>query len=804
MAQLKDLIVNGVSRFVSNINFNQNIIPVTDATQDIGSTTQKIGTVYATTFDGYLNGTASYSITATSLASSAGGPNQPIYFDASGKPVAVVFSGTFGTANRIVWTDSSNHLYAAKHYMSASQVALNSVTTNDRSVYINATAAGITFDVGSNTVDDGKFKIQSGATANIIISQRGIQAYTGSGTTPTSFYINPQGGDINIGPAVNTVNGNVTIGASVYNQTTSSNVIIGPHAANIQIGRTTETTAQDIQIGNIHFGSGIIAENSTHRLKSIISENNLYLFSGSNASIVMGSANTAAAKKILYINASDSIVRPGSDDSIKLGGPTTAWSNVYSHENFIVKSNTNTGIIVSATVNTNRQYLSIGYNTIQSYTKGNGTVININPDGGDIYLGKGIKITETSNVDETDLSPANNQSHNLGDSSNHWNTGYIDKIMAQSITCASSIYAVTGTFASSIYAANGIFTNSITAANKLVVDLTQVSTTGVALNGDTITIPVKAPVSGIWYGNCTNTASTTAKEVLLTDTYIDPSTVSIGQMLVVRFSTTNSAASPKMKVTNGNGKTLESKLLIRYGSTTMGTGVTSTGWSAGAVVPFIYSGTCWTRFFWENTNTNTTSPSIKVLTNTNNTKRYLVCDTGETNTNANTQLFKSYNSSSQAGNSSGIYFTSADMILMGAGWNDYAEFRRPKEENIEPGRVVKENGDGTLSLAMNRLERGCEIVTDTYGFGIGESDVATLPTAATGRVLAYPDLAPSSFEVGAPVCSGTGGTVSMMTEEEERNYPSRIIGTVSEIPDYEVWHGPNDVKVNGRIWIRIR
>ena len=44
---------------------------------------------------------------------------------------------------------------------------------------------------------------------------------------------------------------------------------------------------------------------------------------------------------------------------------------------------------------------------------------------------------------------------------------------------------------------------------------------------------------------------------------------------------------------------------------------------------------------------------------------------------------------------------------------------------------------------------------------------------------------------------------SIMTEEEEEKYPSRIIGTISEIPDYEEW-GTGKVKVNGRIWIRIR
>ena len=42
-----------------------------------------------------------------------------------------------------------------------------------------------------------------------------------------------------------------------------------------------------------------------------------------------------------------------------------------------------------------------------------------------------------------------------------------------------------------------------------------------------------------------------------------------------------------------------------------------------------------------------------------------------------------------------------------------------------------------------------------------------------------------------------------MTDEEEEKYSGRIIGTISEIPDYEIW-GTGKVQVNGRVWIRIR
>ena len=143
-------------------------------------------------------------------------------------------------------------------------------------------------------------------------------------------------------------------------------------------------------------------------------------------------------------------------------------------------------------------------------------------------------------------------------------------------------------------------------------------------------------------------------------------------------------------------------------------------------------------------------------------------------------------------------------VLYGAAWNDYAEYRITKEE-IEPGRCVIENGDDTLSLSTERLQRGCEIVSDTFGFAIGETEESKTPIAATGRVLCYllEGREKAKSHIGWPVCSGPNGTVSIMTEEEEEKYPSRIIGTISAVPDYEEW-GSGNVKVNGRVWIRIK
>ena len=141
-------------------------------------------------------------------------------------------------------------------------------------------------------------------------------------------------------------------------------------------------------------------------------------------------------------------------------------------------------------------------------------------------------------------------------------------------------------------------------------------------------------------------------------------------------------------------------------------------------------------------------------------------------------------------------------VLYGAAWNDYAEYRQT-EELIEAGRVVCENGDDTLSLSIERLQPGAEIVSDTFGFAIGETEICKTPIAVSGRVLAYPYEDRNTFNPGDAVCAGPGGMVSKMTREEIKEYPDRIIGIVSAIPDYEIW-GENNIKVNDRIWIRVR
>lgn len=195
-----------------------------------------------------------------------------------------------------------------------------------------------------------------------------------------------------------------------------------------------------------------------------------------------------------------------------------------------------------------------------------------------------------------------------------------------------------------------------------------------------------------------------------------------------------------------------------------------------------------------------TASQLNCRTTTSDTKYYILGKSGTSGGNAN--VYFAYNSAGTK-NTAGVYFNGSTGVLSGAAWNDYAEYRAIKGE-VKAGQVVCENGDDTLSVSQYRLQPGAEIISDTYGFIIGETDQATWPIAVSGRVLAYPFEPREEFKPGEAVCAGPCGTVSRMTREEIREYPERIVGTVSAIPDYDTWGANDSVQVDGRIWIKVK
>ena len=140
--------------------------------------------------------------------------------------------------------------------------------------------------------------------------------------------------------------------------------------------------------------------------------------------------------------------------------------------------------------------------------------------------------------------------------------------------------------------------------------------------------------------------------------------------------------------------------------------------------------------------------------------------------------------------------------VYGAVWNDYAEFRNQDSE-IKPGYCVASTNSGKVYKTTEHLQACDGIVSDTYGFSIGKTDECKTPLAVSGRVLAYCEGDAHDYNAGDTVGASANGKVIKMTREEIKEYPDRIVGIVSEIPEYETW-GTGKVNVDGRIWIKVK
>lgn len=134
--------------------------------------------------------------------------------------------------------------------------------------------------------------------------------------------------------------------------------------------------------------------------------------------------------------------------------------------------------------------------------------------------------------------------------------------------------------------------------------------------------------------------------------------------------------------------------------------------------------------------------------------------------------------------------------------NDIAECVTGDVE-LEAGRIIIFDDNGCTHLTHQRLLPGARVLSDTYATLLGQTAEQAAPVAIAGRVLAYPYQDRSKYHAGMAVCSAPDGTIDIMTREEMVQYPDCIIGIVTEIPNYNSW-GPNNIPVDGRIWIMVR
>ena len=292
-----------------------------------------------------------------------------------------------------------------------------------------------------------------------------------------------------------------------------------------------------------------------------------------------------------------------------------------------------------------------------------------------------------------------------------------------------------------------------------------------ASNGTITNFMATSAANNIYFSVKDNSTSSQHTSLVISDTSIQPGSTEVNNINV-------GTASARFKGFYGN--------TLNLSSSSYGTTLPSSGMSTGQI-------------FFQTSSGDNIANKITTTAATANSSYFII---GATAAGSQAPYIATANASGTS-NTGGIWFNGSTGVLHGAAWNDFAEYRQ--SSCVEPGRVVCEIGNDSLELSTKRLQRGAAIISDTFGFAIGETDKAKTPIAVTGRVLAYPYESREEFisHIGWPVCSGPNGTVSIMTEEEEEKYPSRIIGIISAVPDYDKWGDGEGINVNNRVWIRI-
>ena len=138
--------------------------------------------------------------------------------------------------------------------------------------------------------------------------------------------------------------------------------------------------------------------------------------------------------------------------------------------------------------------------------------------------------------------------------------------------------------------------------------------------------------------------------------------------------------------------------------------------------------------------------------------------------------------------------------------NDYAEYRLCRDI-LAPGYIVTEDETDCdyVKLCKTKKPKGkCFVISDTYATCIGD-ELSALPVALSGRVLVYPEK-DCKFKVGDKVGVSINGKARKIRKLESLLHPDRVIGTVSSIPNYNLWVTAKKeaIDVDGRIWVNLK
>jgi len=133
-------------------------------------------------------------------------------------------------------------------------------------------------------------------------------------------------------------------------------------------------------------------------------------------------------------------------------------------------------------------------------------------------------------------------------------------------------------------------------------------------------------------------------------------------------------------------------------------------------------------------------------------------------------------------------------------YNDIADFQ-PVDDEVVYGKVYRLTKSGA-KICTERCQLGViGVCSDTYGIAAGVGGDNKAPFAVAGWVLAYVD---KEYEPGTPLTNDENGDLIEMTLEDKRSYPERLVAIYDRPEPREFWGPNNEIKVNGRHWIKVR
>lgn len=95
-----------------------------------------------------------------------------------------------------------------------------------------------------------------------------------------------------------------------------------------------------------------------------------------------------------------------------------------------------------------------------------------------------------------------------------------------------------------------------------------------------------------YYLTCATAAGTPTKSALMPNGEVFPISLGVGMLVVVKFSASNTATSPSLKITDGQERVYQPIPIKRYGTTAVGANA-SVSWNANEAVAFVYDGSNW-------------------------------------------------------------------------------------------------------------------------------------------------------------------------------------------------------------------